>query len=266
MTVPNFLASSFYYNQNAITDVATIITDLRTILTSTNNPPWTEIGSLTGVFQSPVDSAGRFMRVSLTRVTATRLNVILQDQNLFTLFNREMQIPASAEVYYHTGQYHLVVEAPNGTGVADHIYAFLLDPSPYALNSSANYVIGNAYRNNGGSIDGNGSTVDQFYMIESGVGVIRQRIRAVWATASTNIGISSDFQGNPQIFPIDIWGVPSGTNVWSGKPYQLYLIPITIGASAIKKIALDDGTLASFKALTIASTGGSTCIAAIRTA
>lgn len=248
MTVPNFLASSFYYSlgSSPITDVATIITDVRTILTSTNNPVWTE--PVSGTFQSPVDSAGRFMRITLTRVTATRLNVILQDQNLLTIINRELQIPATAEVYYLTGQYHFAIEVPNGTAVADHISCFMLDPSPYALSASQTYVMGNAYRAAGGSIDGQGTTMDQFYMIESGAPAVRQRIRAVYNTTSTAIGLI-DFQGNPQIFPCDIWTQPSGIGVWGGKPYQMYLVPTSIGAGTIKKIALDDGTLASFRVM-----------------
>jgi hypothetical protein len=264
MTVPNFLASSFYYGigSSPITDVATVITDVRTILTVTNNPPWTE--PVAGTFQSPVDAGGRFMRIALAKNTATRLNVTLQDQNLITLYAREFDILASAEVYYHTGQYHFVLESYNGGAISDRATAFILDVSPYALNASNNYVVGTTFRSTAGSNDSQGSLADHFFMIEAGATVLRQRMRGVGRTSATaSVGLV-DFLGNPQIFPVDIFAVPNSLNCWGGKLPQSYIVPQTVGAGTIKKIALDDGTLASFK--TLQTSVVDACLIAIRVA
>lgn len=258
MTVPNFLASSFYFSTGSspITDVATVITDVRTILLSTNNPPWTE--PTAGVFQSPIDSGGRFMRITLVKNTATRLNVTLQDNNLLTVYAREFDILSTgALVNYYTGQYHFYLESQTGTTTADIAYGSLLDPSPYGVNTQAGsgYVTGTTLRNTAGNLDGNGSNVDVCFSLESGVAQPRQRGRAVGQTGTAVLGLL-DFQGNPQLFPHDIWVQPSAIGLWGGKEYQVYMVPTSCAAGTVKKIALDDGTLASFRVLFVPSYQG----------
>lgn len=246
MTVPSFLQSSFFFNQDFnVTDVSTIITSLTTILT-TQTPAWTSPSA--GVFKSPVDAAGRFMTITLVATTALRLSWVVTDQNNVVVCSREIDIDGTPgdTVNYYSGQYHLYVETLRG-GTPEWAGAFMIDPDPYALNSLQNYVMGNAFRSAGGSVDGQASQFDQWFMLENGVSTVRNRCRG-WTvdTSNTVIGLN-DFQGNIQVFPQNIAGVPSVNTVWLGNSYQTYVTASSVSYGTTKQVAVDNSTLAFFR-------------------
>ena len=256
MTIPRFLQSTFHFNQDMlVTDVNTIITTLTTILTG-QAPAWTNPSA--GVFESPVDAAGRFMKIVVARTTQQRLAWQVFDQNDLPVASREIDIDLGGNpttVNYYSGQYHLYLETlvaptPEWAG------AFMIDPTGYALNNLQNYVMGNAYRSSGGAVDGQGSTWDQWFMIDNaGTPTVRERIRAVSEVPGNVIGLL-DFSGSPQFFPVDVFNAPSGLQLWVGSAYQCYQTASQVPGQTLKPVAIDNATAANFRA-TVAGTPGS---------
>lgn len=246
MTIPRFLSSSFQFFQDlGVTDVATIITTLQTRALA-QAPPWTN--PTPGTLVSPVDSAGRFMKLILTATTPQRLHWVVNDQNNITVADREIQIDAAVPTTVNTflGQYHCYLETLRST--PEWAAAFIIDPfEKYALVENQNYVIGNATRNTGGTVDGQGSTFDQLFMLESGSKTLRQRVRAVGGISSGAVWGLTDFSGDPQFFPMDIGGDPSGILLWSGTAYQCYVTASSIPGGTVKPVAIDDATAATFR-------------------
>lgn len=262
MTIPRFLQSTFHFNQDlGVVDVSTIISSLTTILT-TQAPAWTNPSA--GVFISPVDSVGRFMKVVVARSSAVQMTWQVFDQNNILVANRSIEIDAAVNpttVNYFSGQYHLYIETlvaptPEWAG------AFLIEPTGYVLQDLQNYVVGNAFRTSGGAIDGQGSIYDQWFMLESGSPTLRQRVRAVMTSPGLNVGLL-DFSGDPQFFPFDVVGVPSGTIQWMGSLYQVYVTDSRVPAGIIKPVAIDNATAASFRT-TVAGANGQLSRMAIR--
>lgn len=245
MTVPRFLQSTFQFDEDlAITNVATIITNLTTILTG-QTPAWTNPSA--GVLVSPVDSAGRFMTLTLVATSATQLTMTVQDQNGIEVCTRSFVINGTpTTINYFTGQYHCYLESlTGGSGSGEWLAGIMVDPTDYALQDNQNYVMGGGTRNSGGGADG-ATIYDQWFMLESGVSQVRQRARAVSTSAGLNVGLL-DFAGNPQFFPFDVLGIPNGANLWMGAMYQAYVTHSGIPAGVIKPVAIDNATPAQFR-------------------
>jgi hypothetical protein len=248
MTVLRYLASTFQFDENVgIVDAADIVTNLKAILLA-QTPAWTNPSGDT--MKSPVDSAGRFMTLILAAPSSSRFQITFVDQNGLTVATRELALiagPLPTTINYFTGQYHCYLESlTGGSGAGEWVGAFMIDPTDYDLEDNQNYLIGGGYRNSGGSIDGQGGVWDQFFMLESGVTQIRQRSRAVSTAPGANIGLL-DFAGNPQSFPFDVLGVPSGSNRWMGSAYQTQVFDPSVAAGVIKPMAIDDSTPASWR-------------------
>jgi len=257
MTIPRFLQSTFHFNQDLnVTDVNTIITSLVTILTG-QSPAWTN--PVAGTFLSPVDSAGRFMKIVVARTTQQRLSWQVFDQNDIQLISREIDIDTGGNpttVNYYSGQYHLyletlIVTTPQWAG------AFMIDPTGYALNDLQNYVIANSYLTSSGSPDGQGNIWDQWFMLESGTPQVRERSRAVASTPGASWGLT-DFSGNPLFFPFDVGGIPSGVTLWMGSAYQCYNGSSQVPGQTVKPIAIDDSTPANFRGTVAGATASGT--------
>lgn len=246
MTVPRFLQSTFQFDENAgITNVATIITNLTALLTA-QTPAWTNPSA--GVLVSPVDSAGRFMTLTLVATSATQLTMTVQDQNGITVCERSFVINGTpTTINYYTGQYHCYLESlTGGSGSGEWLAGIMVDPTDYSLEDNQNYVMGNGTRNSGGAVDGSASVYDQWFMLESGTPQVRQRARAVSTAAGLNVGLL-DFGSNPQFFPFDTLGIPNGANLWMGAMYQAYVTHSGIPAGVIKPVAIDNATPAEFR-------------------
>lgn len=246
MTVPTFLQSSFFFNQTLnVTTVATIISDLTTILTG-QVPAWTSPSA--GVFKSPVDAAGRFMLLTVVATSATRLEWKVTDQNNLVVCDREIDIDGAPgdTVNYYTGQFHAYVEVLRAP-TPEWAGAMMLDPDPYALNTNQNYVMGNAFRNTGGANDGQAGQWAQWFMIENGASANRSRTRD-WSVGSDgSVPGLVDYQANIQVFPFNPVINPSGKVVWGVTAYQTYITDSTVPFGIIKQIAVDNSTLAFFR-------------------
>jgi hypothetical protein len=115
MAVPSFLSGDFrYLSHAAVVDVADIITDLMTELVT--NGDWTDEGAVgTGPFKSPVDAVdGSFMLKTLTRTSATRLQIATVDHNALSLDAGATYVDIDAggtEIRYFTGPNHVAIES-----------------------------------------------------------------------------------------------------------------------------------------------------------
>lgn len=245
MTVPRQFQSSFYYTTyQGVTDVANVITSVIAALIA-QSPAWTNPSGNTVV--SPVDSAGRFMKITFTATTALRLRMAVVDQNGLTIADRELDITSGATVGFYAGQYYIYFDVPGGA-TAEWLGAAIIDPYPYNFNNLNNYVIGGGLRSSAGAVDGNGTCWDFWFMNESGVATLKQRARAVvFNSAGAAVGVT-DAAGNAQFFPFDVESVISGTAQWAGSFPQAYITDSRIPAFTIKPIAIDDSTPATFKA------------------
>lgn len=245
MTVPRQFQSSFYYTKyDDVTDVANVITSVIAAALA-QTPAWTNPTGNT--LKSPVDSAGRFMKVTFAATTSLRLLMTVVDQNGITVSARELDIASGASIGVYSGQFYMYLDVP-GAATPEWIGAAIIDPYPYDYSNLNNYVIGGGYRSSAGSVDGNGTSWDFWFMMESGTATLRQRGRAI-ALLSSGAGCGlTDAMDNVQLFPVDIASSISGTVQWAGTICQAYLTDSRVPAFTLKPVAIDDSTPASFKA------------------
>jgi hypothetical protein len=146
MSVPFYLQGNVRFREDAgVVDVATVITNLKAEALALS-PPWTDLGG--DEIKSPVDSSGRFMKILLTRILATTLEIRVRD-TLDRQFTRRAQFVASMTTRYYVGQFHVAVDFSNGEG----FWANILDLSPEAQNAHDQYVLGMGARTAAGADD-----------------------------------------------------------------------------------------------------------------
>jgi hypothetical protein len=163
VTAPSFLSTGFATVSlpGTTVDVTDIINAVATLLTTTlsatptplypSGERWTSLGG--GAYQSPLDSAGRWMKLILTRTSATRLKWDLYDPTGQVMNGvsggtncGEIDIAAGGSVVnIFGGPAHIVVEA-NNAGTWETAMGVITDPSPEPLASSNVYVWGRARR------------------------------------------------------------------------------------------------------------------------
>lgn len=252
-TFPCFASSFDFFNNPAVLDVATIITDFRNRTTVVQSPVWTE--PVAGTFQSPVDGVGRFFTVTLVRNSATQLSTVVKDQNAITIINRTIQISGlGTSVNYYTGQFHAYIE--NLEATPELMQSGILDETPQAQNAILDYTFANAYRNGGGGIDGQGSAVAQQFMLDNGASGMQARFRAVWRSQSVGIGLK-DSTGALQFFPADMFATITAVNNWIGRAYQIYMCDATLPFATQKTIQIGNaGETGVFQVLGLVSIDG----------
>lgn len=249
MTTFATFASSFrYLSNNNVTDVNTIISDFRSETVTNGSPAWTEPTSQN--FKSPVDTAGRFFTVILTRTAATRLEWKVTDQNGTTICDREIDITSSpaTTVNYYTGQSHAWVESFVAT--PEIAVAGILDSSPLSVGSYAVCVYGNGYKNTGASVDGNFSTTGQLFMLDNGGSAQTNRLRAIGVNiANSQVGLL-DPAGNSIYVPNEIATNIGGTFRWNGRMFQTMLVDTSNAVGSLKTVIIGTaGELGTFRVI-----------------
>lgn len=248
MTVPAFLASSFRYLElTGISDVASVITSFRSETVTNGSPVWTEPSA--GVFRSPVDAAGRFMELTITRVDATTLQLVLKDQTAFTICTRRAYLEvANGKVRIFTGQFHAIIEFEQNAATWELLYAFILDQSPDAQGSNSYYVAGNGIRSSGGTNDAQGETATQLFMKEDAAAAQANR-NLRWHSAALGVPYESAF-GSDVFAPEHIWTRPNGSAAKiGGRLYQIYQGRTDHVKGTELEIPLDDVTVGVFRVL-----------------
>jgi hypothetical protein len=248
--MPNFVDSTycpFYYAQTAgITDVNTIISDLRTALVT--NLSYTE--PTTALFKSPVVD-GMFFDVLVTRISATNLEFRFRDYRGQTYLTGRIQIDATQTVNYFCNKYGMVVESLRAQ--VEIAQAHLLDLSANQQTAQWNRFICGTYRTSADT-GGQQDTVGKFFAYD-GTAVAASTSRSRNGTNAANTAwpllmASGTLLYDEYLIKINQGGVQK----WSGRLFQSYVCDSSLAFSTEKTIPIDDaGTLGTFRVIGLAT-------------
>lgn len=243
----NFLDSA------PIVDVADIITQFRTqVVTGLN---WTEPSA--ALFKTPVDAAGRFMDVLLTRISAGVLEARLRDQVGFTLYTRRIQIDTGGTmIRYFANIYGFVIES--WTTAQETLQGHVLDLTPDAQSDHQLYVVGNGTRNTSSNVDGIGANFAQLYAKDNGGAGVHARNKRVDVDLpnSTNIVLVDILGGlvcRDMMMEINF----AGALKWAGRICHAILIDSAFAPGTLITPNIDDNTQAGYRVLANASLNNS---------
>lgn len=164
MAVFSYFAGDVDNDAGSTNDVQDIIDAFATVALGLSNP-WTDGGS--GLYISPADADGRFFSITLTRVSATNLEMVVKDDTATTICTRRIQIVSGPQNWWLVvSENYCWIEIDNAT--VEALGAGLLDLSPEAQDAHGIYVWGRGNRNASDSADGLGTTQEYFYMIDNG--------------------------------------------------------------------------------------------------
>lgn len=168
MAVPDFLNTAYRYKVTAaVVDVNTIISDLSAELVANG---WTDASGIgTGPWTSPVRSDGAWFMITATRISATRIAWVVNDQNGLLVNNatdtRQDIDAGGTTIYYYTGPQHACVDSARAT--RETWWCAMLDRYPEALAIPRPIVIASGGpRNNAGATAAQGW--DQNWLLEAG--------------------------------------------------------------------------------------------------
>lgn len=246
MSIPDFLNENlvdwYYHQTTGMTDVNTMISDLRTALVT--NLGWSE--PTTALFQSPPDSAGIFIDVLVTRISATVLEVRHRDYRGSALTTRRISIDATATVNYFCTQRGYLIESLRAT--PEMAMAQLLDPSPDAESEVDNRFISEASLTTASGNDNQGQNVGQMRGFDNGVDTLGNprtvyRYGYIGATAQ---GV--DGAGNYVYGGVEVCFNQAGAVRNTGRIYHALFCDSTLAFGTDKTVKLDDaGNLGTFR-------------------
>lgn len=218
MAVPAFLTGDLIHQvPTSISDVQDIIDDFRT-LAVTLSPAWTDEGG--DLFTSPVDGDGRFFDILFTRIDADTLEMRVRDDTGTTIMTRRMDIVAGPVNWWMTiTQYMVWIEMQNV--IEEAFGAGILDLSPEGQIAHSNYVWCRGSRATGGSIDVDGDTHSDFFILDNGVATSGRRV----ISRDRNHGLVNVLMvtggGNDRWGAVELMANFSGTNRYAGRLYQV---------------------------------------------
>lgn len=267
MATPSFLNTAFVFTTlpGTTVDVADIITAVDTaMLTTLPSTPtgvfpsgerWTSLGG--GVYKSPLDTAGRFMTVKLTRTAATRLGFEVSDP-VGVLFTVEIQIAgAGSACEIFVGPRHLVINA-NNAGAWEVARAIMVDPTPEPLGAFPVYVWGTGRRTSAGALIGSADTwrfwCGRFYggTVISAAGTPVNSVEGppcCSAVNNANMKMKTE-AGSDVAFPYFMSpDSASGSNAFlnGGRLYQTIVVDFDFGSGADVTVPIDTGVTAVFR-------------------
>lgn len=245
MTVPAFLDTSFRFLEVAsVSDVDTIITNARTELVT--NLGWTE--PVANRFKSPVDSAGQFFEVLLTRVSATELEMEVFD-TVGRSFSRELQISGTVTVQIFSGSHHLYIE--NVTG-GEYLWGTLLSLSPDADSAHDHNVLGNGFRDTAGTASQNNVTF--VFHVEGNSFAATEDVLKPNNRGQSGVLIPPETVSGVNLwYPVFFKNGNSGAGRFLGRAYQMLLVSSTFAAGSEVTLELDDTTSGTFKVVNVPS-------------
>lgn len=253
MSIPFFLDASqvpyTYREDAALTDVETggvgIITTLRLLLVTTLG--WSEPS--TALFKTPVDAAGRFLDILLTRISATVIEWRVRNHSGTTICTRRAQIVSGNNVRYFCNTQGVLVECltanPNSS---ECLQAHILDESPDAQSSQANCEVGGGRRSSASADDGNGDDPFDLFAIDNGSAGTAKR-GGDWGCANNNVPVGlmsaslSLLYVDPHIY------ISQGANKeWTGRICHCLVTDSRGGVGGTEhRVNLDDSTTVTFK-------------------
>jgi hypothetical protein len=208
-----------------------------------NGSKWTSLGG--GVYKSPVDSAGRFMTVTLTTPTSTRVGFEIKDQVGSTLYDGSFDLTNPSLLTIWSGPYHLSVWVDKGGGFYSWSSGFMLDPSPEEIGVHQFYTIARTKLDSSG-VDIGIYNGDFWYMLDgSGVAGIH-RVVDYNNTANPSAVDALTSGGSYIAIPAEVMRF-SPSRV-AGKMYQTILVSKSIPAGTIiTNVDVGGGIVADFE-------------------
>lgn len=255
MTVPTIFATDFRrVTLSGVADVQDIIDEIVDEITL-NLPAasrWTAEGG--GKYQSPPDAAGRVMHVTLTRISATRFQFFVEDQDDQTVHDGTNDISAPATATIWSGPHHLVVEVSNG-GAFEVGRAFMVDPAPMALTAHNTFVYGLSRRNSAGTGITGGNEAHWFGADDTG-GVIGRaaalRVRDGFNPALTYQTLG----GSDLVVPVFISSESSANNYdLAGRAFQAIMVDGSEATGNVVSVPIDTATTGDFEVLSLVDDG-----------
>lgn len=270
MTAPSFLATEYAFTELVgVTDVQTIMNSLATMLTSTltttatnpwpNGQRWTNPSGTT--YLGPSDAGGKFMQITLTRTTITRLRFQVNDIG-GQVSDGEIQIAAGgSQVEIYAGPGHCVVTANNG-GTWETFRAFMADPTPEPLSANnSSYLVATGHRNNAGTVQ-NTNMLSWNYRFYGGT--LSQSVLFVYGNyavswfpaqaASVNTHLMTQAGSNVAIPYYQACPSANGVDDWkpSGKNFQIILVDSNLAPGSDQSVPIDTGVVGVFRIIRMA--------------
>jgi hypothetical protein len=246
MSVPAFLAGNFRYLETAgVTDVNTIISDMRAELVNATNG-WTE--PVAGSFKSPVDSYGRFIVIALTRQSATRIAFVVTDKWAQQIVNDTFDIDAGGcMVRYFTGPDCCYVETVRAT-TPEFGMAWKANISPEIDGIDGYAWFAHTYRNSTGTTQTNTFST-AFGWNGSSYQSGEYLCSAEMYSSNVSFSNGRTCSGTHLFVPEECFHYAPGAAVWAwaGRMPQVVQGPNSLAAGSEVTIPIDDGVNATFK-------------------
>lgn len=257
MAVPSCFDTDFLRVALAgITDVQTILDELNDNLT-VDLPVasrWTALGG--GVYRSPIQDPGganRFMTITATRASATRITWVVRDQNGNVVMDGCFDISGTATCVIWTGPYHACVEVLYGGSTTEGGYAFMTDPSPFGMGSAPTYVVGRTRRNSAGTLFGTQTMATWAMNDQSGASSMTARMMG-FTVNSASVAMRGDTTaGSVAVLAAEVaYSFSASVRRWSGRGYQVIVVPDFLTAYTEVQVPLDSGVIGVFEVLALA--------------
>ncbi len=254
MSIPFFLDSTQipynYLETVPLTDVESggvgIITSFRAQCTGLSTP-WTEPS--TALFKTPVDAAGRFMDVLLTRISSTVIEWRVRNQSAATICTRRAQILSGYAVRMYVNIYGVFIDClVLDPASSETLQAHILDQTPDLQTDSSNYVIGAGRRSGTSTDDGTGNTCGHYFALDNGVAT---HVAGRFQSAGDSAGTIRNYinpQGSMLFRDCQVLINQGGTNKWSGRIcHALVYDSSYIAPHSDRVIKIDTSTTGTFR-------------------
>lgn len=154
MPAPSFFATEFRPKRTlvGVVDVATVRDAIIEEMLALTNP-WTVVSGTE--YQSPIDAAladQRYMRLLVSRISATRLQFHAKDQGGNTVYDGRIDFTTSCTAHLFVGARHVAVELVYGGPAYESAWCAVVDRTPFPHQSLGTYVAANAHRNSSGTV------------------------------------------------------------------------------------------------------------------
>lgn len=253
MSIPAYLDSSVYpFNYIellGLTDVETggvgIISSMRSQLVG-GTLNWTEPS--TALFKTPVDAAGRFLDVLVTRISSTVVEWRVRNQVAVTICTRRINLGTGALRIFGSSVGVLVEFAQTNENGLHFASAFVIDMAPNLNTDHTLYVVGNGFLTTADTNDSLGDGMGEFFAIDNGSAASQNRS---WYWQFTN-GATPPmlsaagkwiFREMPVIINF------SATNKFAGRVVHALQCDTNFNGGDERKIYIDTNTVATFKCI-----------------